>query len=548
MSIIINKKAPPTIDTTAVVEGSADQTKKLRFEVDGFTTGTTRVVTFPDANITIPSSFIAGTEKILTAQAESTLSDEVNLGALTTGLLKHTVSGGVSTPATAVAGTDYVVPGGALGTPSSGTLTNTTGFPASALAGLGTGVATFLATPSSANLASAVTDESGTGALLFAGGALGAATATSINGLTLTSSTGTLTVANSKTLTANNTLTLTATDGSTLAIGTGGTLGTAAYTAASAYATTALNNLASVAINADLLPGTAGGADLGGTAKPWGSIYFAASAPDPANDHFLFDGTPTDVRQITFPDANTLLPILTQTLTFTGPTASRSYTLPDADSVLTHIGNKLSVFAATTSAELSEVISDETGSSGGFVRAGSPTITSPVILTQMQVPFLFGGSGVGSSLTLRSTSGVGSSDSIVFQVGNNGATVAKTINTAGAMRWHTYGTGTITSDASGNLTSVSDGQLKDRVRPYAPGLAAVLNLRPVAYHWTPASGLDTEHEYVGFIAQDVEAILPDAIGRRGDGMRTFSDRVVIAALVTAVQELTQQVQELKRVN
>jgi hypothetical protein len=59
--------------------------------------------------------------------------------------------------------------GGALGTPSSGTLTNTTGLPISTgVSGLGTGVATFLGTPSSANLASAVTDETGSGALVFA--------------------------------------------------------------------------------------------------------------------------------------------------------------------------------------------------------------------------------------------------------------------------------------------------------------------------------------------------------------------------------------------
>jgi hypothetical protein len=50
-----------------------------------------------------------------------------------------------------------------LGTPASGTLTNTTGFPTANLAGLGTGVATFLGTPSSANLAAAITDEIGTG-------------------------------------------------------------------------------------------------------------------------------------------------------------------------------------------------------------------------------------------------------------------------------------------------------------------------------------------------------------------------------------------------
>jgi hypothetical protein len=69
----------------------------------------------------------------------------------------------------ASSGTAPLVSGGALGTPSSGTLTNATGLPISTgVSGLGTGVATFLATPSSANLISAVTDETGTGALVFA--------------------------------------------------------------------------------------------------------------------------------------------------------------------------------------------------------------------------------------------------------------------------------------------------------------------------------------------------------------------------------------------
>ena len=63
----------------------------------------------------------------------------------------------------------FVVNGGALGTPSSGTLTNATGLPiATGVSGLGSNVATFLATPSSANLAAAVTDETGTGSLVFA--------------------------------------------------------------------------------------------------------------------------------------------------------------------------------------------------------------------------------------------------------------------------------------------------------------------------------------------------------------------------------------------
>jgi len=55
-----------------------------------------------------------------------------------------------------------------LGTPTSGTLTNCTGLPYTSITNLGTGVATFLGTPTSANLQAAVTDETGTGSLVFA--------------------------------------------------------------------------------------------------------------------------------------------------------------------------------------------------------------------------------------------------------------------------------------------------------------------------------------------------------------------------------------------
>lgn len=85
-----------------------------------------------------------------------------------------------------------------LGTPQSGTLTSCTGLPVSTgISGLGANVATFLATPSSANLVSAVTGETGSGALVFATSptlvtpVLGDATATSIvvgSGVTINAS------------------------------------------------------------------------------------------------------------------------------------------------------------------------------------------------------------------------------------------------------------------------------------------------------------------------------------------------------------------------
>lgn len=55
----------------------------------------------------------------------------------------------------------FVINGGALGTPSSGTLTSATGLPVSTgISGLGTGVATWLATPSWDNFNSAITGTS----------------------------------------------------------------------------------------------------------------------------------------------------------------------------------------------------------------------------------------------------------------------------------------------------------------------------------------------------------------------------------------------------
>jgi hypothetical protein len=144
---------------------------------------------------------------------------ETFLGTPSSANLAAAVTGETGTGALVFANTPTLVTP-LLGIPTSGTLTNCTGLPAGSITGLGAGIGTFLATPSSANLAAAVTDETGTGALVLATSptlvtpVLGVADATSINKLSITApaTSATLAIADGKTLTVSNTMTLTGTD------------------------------------------------------------------------------------------------------------------------------------------------------------------------------------------------------------------------------------------------------------------------------------------------------------------------------------------------
>jgi hypothetical protein len=135
-----------------------------------------------------------------------------------------------------------------LGTPASATLTNATGLPiATGVSGLGTGIASFLATPTSANLITAMTDETGSGALVFANTptlvtpVIGAATGTSLVLSSNLNVGGTATITG--TLTANGTTALN--DNVTVAAGKTFTVGNGATTLGGTLGVTGATTLSS---------------------------------------------------------------------------------------------------------------------------------------------------------------------------------------------------------------------------------------------------------------------------------------------------------------
>ncbi len=114
------------------------------------------------------------------------------------------------------------------------------------------------------------------------------------------------------------------------------------------------------------------------------------------------------------------------------------------------------------------------------------------------------------------------------------------LSTTGTVRFSNFGAGTLTTDASGNLSVSSDERLKNIDGEFTRGLADIVKLTPISYHWNDISGLDKSTQYAGFSAQNVQTAIPEAVGSSTNGYLTLQDRPLIAALVNAIKELAQQ--------
>ena len=94
---------------------------------------------------------------------------------------------------------------------------------------------------------------------------------------------------------------------------------------------------------------------------------------------------------------------------------------------------------------------------------------------------------------------------------------------------------------SGDLNSTSDERLKKNIKPIDNALADICQLEGVTFDWK-----DTGTQGQGFIAQQVEPIIPDVVNTDEDtGMKSINYVGLIGHLVEAIKTQQTQIDDLK---
>jgi hypothetical protein len=159
-----------------------------------------------------------------------------------------------------------------------------------------------------------------------------------------------------------------------------------------------------------------------------------------------------------------------------------------------------------------------------------------------------GGVGVGTTNLSQGTLSVaGSITSIGSRLGSlgyvrmyyseGGAAIFDVVNTSQAGLTASRG---FSYDGDSNLDWRSDRRLKKDIVDAEPMLARLMQLPFRRFRWN--DGADPRHEF-GVIAQEVEPLFPDLIGKSPDGMLTVGYTSFATIACKSIQELNQKMED-----
>jgi hypothetical protein len=107
--------------------------------------------------------------------------------------------------------------------------------------------------------------------------------------------------------------------------------------------------------------------------------------------------------------------------------------------------------------------------------------------------------------------------------------------------------GTASKPGGGSWAVFSDERLKNIKGTFNSGLKAVMQLQPLRYEYLAnnALGLKSSGEHVGFGAQAVQRVIPEAVTKNDQGYLLVNNDPILWTMLNAIKEQQLQIEQLK---
>ena len=200
-------------------------------------------------------------------------------------------------------------------------------------------------------------------------------------------------------------------------------------------------------------------------------------------------------------------------------TGAKSFT--GTTSLATTNVSQISLGFGNTSQSLM-IYGDTTSGNGGKISFGNSTSTLTIMARHTSAPVVNLSTNLAGTTTSR------------LQATNNGIVVPTLIGT---------GNRAVYSCATGLLTNTaSDFRLKENIQaiPETDMLLKIIQLEPKTFNWK-SNGEDD----IGFIAQEVNEVLPELVVERNDGFLSVNYDRIPTLLVCCIKQLQEQINDLK---
>lgn len=100
----------------------------------------------------------------------------------------------------------------------------------------------------------------------------------------------------------------------------------------------------------------------------------------------------------------------------------------------------------------------------------------------------------------------------------------------------------------GPFLSLSDGRCKQNIFGISDSIHKIMGLKGISFNWKDSEftgPIQTKEKQYGFIAQEVEKVIPEAVTKDGDGLRSMSYSSIIPLLVEGIKEQQKELKQLQ---